>query len=46
VVQSGKGTVPAEAAAWLHARAAQLAGPALIADALIMHIPEAIAECL
>jgi len=46
VVQGGKGTVPAEAAAWLHARAAQLAGPALIADALIMHIPEAISECL
>lgn len=46
VVQGGKGTVPAEAAAWLHARAAQLAGPALIADALIMHIPGAISECL
>jgi hydroxyethylthiazole kinase-like uncharacterized protein yjeF len=46
VVQGGKGTTHAEAAAWLHARAAQLAGPALIADALIGHIPEAISECL
>ena len=36
----------AEAAAWLHGRAARLAGPAFIADALIGHIPEAIAECL
>ena len=46
VVQGGKGIVPAETAAWLHARAAQLAGPALIADALIAHIPGAISECL
>jgi len=46
IVQGGKGTAPAEAAAWLHARAARLAGPALIADALIMHIPEAVSECL
>ena len=46
VVQGGKGAAPAEAAAWLHGRAAQLAGPALIADALIMHITEAISECL
>ncbi len=46
VVQGGEGTAPAEAAAWLHARAAQLAGPALIADDLIAHIPEAISECL
>lgn len=36
----------AEAAVWLHARAAALAGPAFIADALPMHIPQAIAECL
>lgn len=35
-----------EAAAWLHARAAQLAGPAFIADALVGHVPGAIAECL
>ncbi|MES2445162.1 MAG: NAD(P)H-hydrate dehydratase [Pseudomonadota bacterium] len=41
-----KGLAAAEAAAWLHARAARLAGPAFIADALIGHIPEAIAECL
>ncbi|RYY23168.1 MAG: NAD(P)H-hydrate dehydratase [Sphingomonadales bacterium] len=34
------------AAAWLHARAAQLAGPAFIADALIDHIPQALSECL
>jgi ADP-dependent NAD(P)H-hydrate dehydratase / NAD(P)H-hydrate epimerase len=37
---------PAEAAAWLHARAAALAGPAFFADALPMHVPQAIAECL
>jgi hydroxyethylthiazole kinase-like uncharacterized protein yjeF len=46
IVQGGKGAAPAEAATWLHARAAQLAGPALIADALVMHIPGAISECL
>jgi hydroxyethylthiazole kinase-like uncharacterized protein yjeF len=46
VVQGGKGTVPAEAAVWLHARAAQLAGPALIADQLIAQLPGAISECL
>lgn len=36
----------ASAAAWLHARAAALAGPAFIADDLIGHIPRAISECL
>lgn len=46
VVQGGKGVVPAEAAAWLHARAARLAGPALIADQLIAQLPGAISECL
>lgn len=46
IVQGGKGAAPAEAAAWLHSRAAQLAGPALIADALIMHIPQAVSQCL
>jgi hydroxyethylthiazole kinase-like uncharacterized protein yjeF len=46
VVQGGKGIAPAEAATWLHARAAQLAGPALIADQLVDHIPEAVSECL
>ncbi|HVJ02436.1 MAG TPA: NAD(P)H-hydrate dehydratase [Sphingomonas sp.] len=46
VAQGGKGLAPAAAAAWLHARAAQLAGPAFIADELIGHIPEALAECL
>jgi hydroxyethylthiazole kinase-like uncharacterized protein yjeF len=34
------------AAAWLHRRAAQLAGPALIADDLIAALPAAVAECL
>ncbi|HYJ30308.1 MAG TPA: NAD(P)H-hydrate dehydratase [Allosphingosinicella sp.] len=34
------------AAVWLHARAAALAGPALIADDLIGHLPAAVAECL
>lgn len=36
----------AEAAAWLHARAAQLASPVFIADALIDHLPKAVSECL
>jgi hydroxyethylthiazole kinase-like uncharacterized protein yjeF len=38
--------VAAEAAVWLHARAARLAGPAFIADALVGQVPKAIAECL
>lgn len=46
VTGGGQGIAPAEAAAWLHARAAGLAGPAFIADRLIDHVPEAIAECL
>jgi len=36
----------AETAVWLHARAAALAGPAFIADALPMHLSQAISECL
>jgi ADP-dependent NAD(P)H-hydrate dehydratase / NAD(P)H-hydrate epimerase len=45
--QAARGALEtAEAAAWLHARAATLAGPAFTADALIGHIPGAIAECL
>ena len=36
----------AEESVWLHARAAQIAGPALIADELIDALPQAIAECL
>ncbi|RYY42788.1 MAG: NAD(P)H-hydrate dehydratase [Sphingomonadales bacterium] len=36
----------AEAAVWLHARAAQLAGPAFIADTLIQHVAGAVSECL
>jgi hydroxyethylthiazole kinase-like uncharacterized protein yjeF len=35
-----------EEAVWLHARAAALAGPALIADMLVDAIPAAIEECL
>lgn len=38
--------VAAEAAVWLHGRAAQLAGPAFAADDLIPCLPRAIAECL
>jgi hydroxyethylthiazole kinase-like uncharacterized protein yjeF len=34
------------AAVWLHGRAAALAGPALIADDLLRHLPAAISECL
>jgi hydroxyethylthiazole kinase-like uncharacterized protein yjeF len=41
-----RGIEAAEAAVWLHARAAALAGPAFIADALAGHLPRAIAECL
>ena len=43
------GRDPFEAAcagAWLHARAAELAGPALIADDLVAHLPAAVAECV
>lgn len=36
----------AQAGVWLHGRAAQLAGPFLIADDLIARLPEAVAECL
>ncbi|HEV2865783.1 MAG TPA: NAD(P)H-hydrate dehydratase, partial [Allosphingosinicella sp.] len=34
------------AAVWLHNRAALLAGPALIADDLVVQLPAAVAECL
>jgi len=34
------------AGAWLQRRAAELAGPLLIADDLITHLPAAVAECL
>jgi hydroxyethylthiazole kinase-like uncharacterized protein yjeF len=34
------------AAVWLHARAAELAGPMLIADDLLSHLPAAAASCL
>lgn len=46
VAGGGHGIEAAEQAVWLHAAAARLAGPAFIADALIGHIPGAIAECL
>ncbi|WP_448664819.1 NAD(P)H-hydrate dehydratase [Sphingomonas sp. CJ20] len=46
VAQGGKGVAAAEAATWLHARAAGVAGPAFIADRLIETIPEAIGACL
>lgn len=36
----------ASAAVWLHGRAAERAGPALIADDLLACLPEALAECL
>jgi ADP-dependent NAD(P)H-hydrate dehydratase / NAD(P)H-hydrate epimerase len=36
----------AKAAVWLHTRSARLAGPALIADDLIAHLPSALASCL
>jgi NAD(P)H-hydrate repair Nnr-like enzyme with NAD(P)H-hydrate dehydratase domain len=34
------------AGVWLHGRAAELAGPGLIADDLIGHLQAAAAECL
>jgi ADP-dependent NAD(P)H-hydrate dehydratase / NAD(P)H-hydrate epimerase len=43
------GDAPFDAACssvWLHARAAELAGPALIADDLVGHLSAAVAECL
>ncbi|ATE65594.1 bifunctional ADP-dependent NAD(P)H-hydrate dehydratase/NAD(P)H-hydrate epimerase [Rhizorhabdus dicambivorans] len=33
------------AGVWLHRRAAELAGPGLIADDLIAHLPKALSEC-
>jgi len=39
------GEKAATQAVWLHGRAAQLAGPAFVADALIGHLGQAIAEC-
>ena len=43
------GMAPFEAACaaiWLHKRAAELAGPFLIADDLVAHLPAALTECL
>lgn len=39
------GEAAAVQAVWLHGRAARLAGPAFVADALIDHLGQAIAEC-
>lgn len=39
------GARAAAQAVWLHGRAAQLAGPAFVADALIDHLGQAIAAC-
>jgi hydroxyethylthiazole kinase-like uncharacterized protein yjeF len=36
----------AQAAAWLHAEAGRRAGPLLIADDLVAHLRDAVAECL
>jgi hydroxyethylthiazole kinase-like uncharacterized protein yjeF len=36
----------AKAAVWLHAEAARLAGPALIADDLVAHLPRSVSACL
>lgn len=47
--QCAAGLAPFESACagvWLHGRAADLAGPGLIADDLIAHLPAALAECL
>jgi hydroxyethylthiazole kinase-like uncharacterized protein yjeF len=47
--QCAAGLPPFEAACagvWLHARAAQLAGPGLVADDLVDHLPAALAQCL
>jgi hydroxyethylthiazole kinase-like uncharacterized protein yjeF len=47
--QCAAGLPPFEAACagvWLHARAAELAGPDFVADELIDHLPAALAECL
>jgi ADP-dependent NAD(P)H-hydrate dehydratase / NAD(P)H-hydrate epimerase len=45
VAAGGRGTAPAAAAAWLHARAASAAGPAFTADALVEHLPQAVGAC-
>lgn len=39
------GTEAAVQGVWLHGRAARLAGPAFVADALVDHLGQAIAEC-
>ncbi|WP_242415423.1 NAD(P)H-hydrate dehydratase [Sphingomonas panni] len=39
------GEAAAAQAVWLHGRAARLAGPAFVADALIGHLGQAVAEC-
>ena len=47
--RSAGGASPLDAASagvWLHTRAAQLAGPAFVADDLATFVPRAVAECL
>jgi len=44
--QLGDPFAAAGAAVWLHSEAARRAGPALIADDLIAHLPEVVAGCL
>jgi NAD(P)H-hydrate repair Nnr-like enzyme with NAD(P)H-hydrate dehydratase domain len=36
----------AQGAVWLHSEAARRAGPVLIADDLIAHLPGVVADCL
>jgi hydroxyethylthiazole kinase-like uncharacterized protein yjeF len=46
LAQLGDPFAAAQAAVWLHGEAARKAGPLLIADDLIAHLPEAVAGCL
>lgn len=46
LAQTGDPFAAAQAAAWLHADAARRAGPLLIADDLIDHLPAAVGACL
>ncbi len=46
LAQTGDPFAAAQGAVWLHGEAARRAGPALIADDLIAHLPGAVADCL